>query len=159
MPNQNQTDYIHVHDLAIFEKKSLPLLGIPPHPDPGAPHWVACIVSVSVRFSSKERGTRVRDHAKNGASKRAGRGWGRKKKESFLPLPLPPLSFFGSHFISRAVKTENLPQSFFAPKTNGNACYAGYRLRLDKACIIIVSLSVAFSDRKRTVPCDQSQNL
>ena len=26
---------------------------------------------------------------------------------SFLPLPLPPLSFFGSRFISRAVKTEN----------------------------------------------------
>ena len=24
---------------------------------------------------------------------------------SFLPLPLPPLSFFGSHFISRAAKT------------------------------------------------------
>ena len=46
---------------------------------------------------------------------------------SFLPLPLPPLSFFGSRFISRAVKTENLvPRSFFASKPNGNACYAGY---------------------------------
>ena len=44
---------------------------------------------------------------------------------SFLPLPLPPL--FGSRFISRAVKTEDpLPWSFFAPKPNGNACYAGF---------------------------------
>ena len=35
--------------------------------------------------------------------------------------------FFGSRFISRAVKTENpFPRSFFAPKPNGNACYAGY---------------------------------
>ena len=45
---------------------------------------------------------------------------------SFLPLSLPPLSFFGSCFISRAAKTENpVPRSFFAPKPNGNACYAG----------------------------------
>ena len=44
---------------------------------------------------------------------------------SFLPLPL--LSFFGSCFISRAAKTENpVPRSFFAPKPNGNSCYAGY---------------------------------
>ena len=34
---------------------------------------------------------------------------------------------FGFRFISRAVKTENpVPRSFFAPKPNGNACYAGY---------------------------------
>ena len=45
---------------------------------------------------------------------------------SFLPLPLPSLSFFGSCFISRAAKTENpVPQSYFALKPNGNACYAG----------------------------------
>ena len=37
-----------------------------------------------------------------------------------------PLSFFGSCFISRAAKTENpVPRSFFVPKPNGNACYAG----------------------------------
>ena len=36
-------------------------------------------------------------------------------------------SFFGSPFISRAAKTENLvPRSFFAAKQHGNACYAGY---------------------------------
>ena len=127
-------------------KKSLPLSGVPPTRPPGLPPLSSL---------------RVKDRAKNDASKREGRGWGRKKKESFLPLPLPlpTLSFFGSRFISRVVKTENLPRSFFAPKPNGMACYAGYRLRLDKACITIVSLSVAFSDRKRTAPCDQSQNL
>ena len=35
---------------------------------------LACEASVSVRFRSKERGTRVKDRAKNGVSKRAGRG-------------------------------------------------------------------------------------
>ena len=38
-------------------------------------YFVACVASVSVRFRSKERGTRVKDYAKNGVSKRAGRGW------------------------------------------------------------------------------------
>ena len=70
-------------------------------------HLVACVVSVSVRFRSKERGIRVKDRAKNGASKRAGKG-------------------VGSRLISRAIKNENpLPRFFFAPKPNGNACYAG----------------------------------
>ena len=46
---------------------------------------------------------------------------------SFLAILLPPLSLFGSRFISRAVKTESLlPRYFFPPKPNGNACYAGY---------------------------------
>ena len=68
---------------------------------------LACVASVSVRFRRKERGTRVKDREKSGASKRAG-------------------SLFGSRFISRAVKTESpLPRYFFAPKPNGNACYAG----------------------------------
>ena len=35
---------------------------------------LACVASVSVRFRSKELGMRVKDRAKNGASKRAGRG-------------------------------------------------------------------------------------
>ena len=48
-----------------------------------------------------------------------------------FPSPSPPLSFFGSSFISRAAKTENpVPRFFLAPKPNGNACYAGY----DHAC-------------------------
>ena len=35
----------------------------------------ACVASVSVQFRRKERGTRVKDREKSGASKRAGRGW------------------------------------------------------------------------------------
>jgi len=57
-------------------------------------------------------------------------GVGKKGEEGFFPSPSPPPSFiFGSRSISRADKTENpVPRSFriFAPKPNGNACYAGY---------------------------------
>jgi len=62
---------------------------------------VACVASVSVRFWSKERGTRV----KNG--------------------------FWLSFHFSRG---QNL--SFFAPKPNGNACYAGYILCNFGGCVI-----------------------
>ena len=62
--------------------------------------------------------------------------FGKLSSVSFLPLPLPPLSLFGSRFISRAVKTESpLPWYFFAPKPNGNACYTGYT-----QCYILISL-------------------
>ena len=37
---------------------------------------VTCVASVSVPFRTKERGTTVKDQAKNGVSKKAGRGWG-----------------------------------------------------------------------------------
>ena len=83
---------------------------------------LACVASVSVRLRSKQRGTRVKDRAKNGVSERAGRGWG---KEETFPSPLPPLSFFGSSFISRAAKPRIPFLSFFTPKPNGNARYAG----------------------------------
>ena len=43
---------------------------------------------------------------------------------SVLPLPLPLF-----HFLALG-QTENLlPRSFFAPKLNGNACYADYTKR------------------------------
>ena len=42
---------------------------------------LSCVASVSVRFRNKERGTRVKDGAKNGASKRARRG-GEERKET-----------------------------------------------------------------------------
>ena len=77
---------------------------------------IACVASVSVRFRSKERGTRVKHRAKNSAS-------------NPNHPPSPSVSFFGSRFISRAAKTENsvnVPRAYFAPKPNGNACYAGY---------------------------------
>ena len=76
-------------------------------------------------FWNKERGTKVKDRAKSGASKRAGRGG----EELFLSLPLPALPFFRSRSIFRASNIENpLPRYFFVPNSNGNACYAGYRI-------------------------------
>ena len=59
-----------------------------PFPSVNRVRWrVGCVASVSVRFRSKERGgTRVKDRAKNGVSKRA-------------------LSVFGSCFISRRPKS------------------------------------------------------
>ena len=36
---------------------------------------VACVASFSARFRSKEQGTKVKDRAKNGASKKAERGF------------------------------------------------------------------------------------
>ena len=39
---------------------------------------LACVASVSVRFTGKERVKRSQDREKSGASKRARRGWGRK---------------------------------------------------------------------------------
>ena len=63
-----------------------------PKTDLGTRFRPACVASVSVRFRSKEQGTRVKDCAKNGVSKRAGEGWGRKEG-NFLPSPPPPPSF------------------------------------------------------------------
>ena len=55
---------------------------------------LACVASVSMRFQSKKRGTRVKDR---------------------------------QSFHSSRGQTENpISQSFFAPKPNGNACYAGW---------------------------------
>ena len=52
---------------------------------------IACQASVSMQFWSTEQGTRVQEHVKNGASKE--RRGGLSASVSFLPLPLPPLSF------------------------------------------------------------------
>ena len=52
----------------------------------------AQLACVSVRFRSKERGTRVylKTRAKNGASKRAGRGWGGKEGNACRQTPSLP---------------------------------------------------------------------
>ena len=68
---------------------------------------VACVASVSVRFRSKERGKRVKDRAKNGLSKRAGTGWGRKEG-NFLPSPSPsPSSTFIFWLLSHFSRGQN----------------------------------------------------
>ena len=79
--------------------------------------YIACVASVSVLFRSKEWGTRVKDRAKNGSSKRAGRGWGRKV--GFFPSPSPPPSFlfwFSFHF-SRGQNRKSLSTVFFCSDT------------------------------------------
>ena len=50
-------------------------------------NYIACVASVSMRFRSKEQGTRVKDRAKNQASKRAGRGWVRKEGNACRQTP------------------------------------------------------------------------
>ena len=64
---------------------------------------LACVVSVSVRFGSKEREMRVKDRAKN------------KVLVPFFARPTLKIPFL---VVSR---------SFFAPKPHRNACYAAYR--------------------------------
>ena len=73
--------------------------------------YPACVASVSVRFRSKERGMRIKDRARNGVSKRAGRAG--------------TFSFWLLFHFSRGQNRDPVPRSFFAPKPNGNACYAG----------------------------------
>ena len=80
---------------------------------PGANHVVACVASVFFWFRSKKLGTRVKDSAKNAASKRAGRKKGRKALVPFFARPKPKIPFLV------------FPRSFFAPKLYGNACYEG----------------------------------
>ena len=65
---------------------------------PTASHAIlAWVASTSMRFRSKEQGTRVKDRAKNGASKRAERGWVRKEGNAcgqtpgFWKLPTWPV--------------------------------------------------------------------
>ena len=69
-------------------------------PEAKAYNFIACIASISVRFRSKERGTRVKDRVKNGEK------W---------------LSF---HF-SRGQNRKSRSSGFFAQKLNGNTCYTG----------------------------------
>ena len=76
---------------------------------------LACVASVSLQFRSKERGTRVKDRAKNSLRKKSGEG------VSFLPLPLPPPPFifwFLFHF-SRGQNRESLSSVFLCSETKG----------------------------------------
>ena len=80
---------------------------------------LACVASVSVWFRSKERGTRVKDRAKNVASERAGRGWGRKEGNRFLPSPplSPSFIFCLSFHFSRGQNREPPSLIFLCSET------------------------------------------
>jgi len=59
---------------------------------------------------SEKRDFRCFARAKNGArAKKRKEGEGKGKEGSFVPLPHPPLSFFGSRPIFRAGKTPKIP--------------------------------------------------
>ena len=74
---------------------------------------------MSVRFRSKERGTRVKLTARQMAQVKERGGDGEESKFPSFPSPSPSF-IFGSRFISRSVKTENaLPRSFLDCKTVG----------------------------------------
>ena len=66
---------------------------------------IACVASVSVWFRSKERGTRVKDRAKNGASEKAGRGWGTKSLVSFLARSKPKIPILGLSLLRNQTET------------------------------------------------------
>ena len=93
---------------------------------------VACVASVSVRFRSKERGKRVKDRAKNGLSKRAGRGVGKKGRKlpsfpfpsahfhflalvSFLTRPKPKIPFLGLSLLRNQKETLATQATITAP--------------------------------------------
>ena len=77
---------------------------------------IACVASVSDWFRSKENPVlAAREMKREPKKKRGGR-------VSLLSSPPPPRSFTCTIF--RAVFDSR--SSFFAPKPNGNACYAGY---------------------------------
>ena len=87
---------------------------------------LACVASVSVRFRSKEWGTRVKDRAKLAQVKERG-GVGEERKETFLPFlkpsfpspPLPPASFifWFSFHLSRGQNRKSLSTVFFCSET------------------------------------------
>ena len=60
----------------------------------------------------------------------------------FLPLPLPPLSFFGSPFICRAVKTEICSGLFFGSETKRKRLLRRLLLMGLAECIKIALLSL-----------------
>ena len=66
---------------------------------------IACVASVSVWFRSKERGARVKDRAKNGASEKAGRGWGTKSLVSFLARSKPKIPSLGLSLLRNQTET------------------------------------------------------
>jgi len=64
---------------------------------------------VREQIKSEKRDFRCFARAKNGArAKKRKEGWGRKEV-SFVPLPRPPRSFFGSRPIFRAGKIPKIP--------------------------------------------------
>ena len=130
---------------------------------------LTCVASVSMRFRSKEQRTRFKDRSKNGASKRAGRGWG-GKEVSFLPLPLPlfhfsvlvsflvrskpKIPFHGLFLLRKQTKTLAAQAKWTRERhargdTKGDAKANGIFLRLASSALVDSKLARAFSRGSR----------
>ena len=120
-----------------------------------AGNFVACVVSVSVRFRSKERETRVKDRAKNGASKRAGRGGEERLSFHFSRSQNrnSRSSFFFFFFCSETKRKrllrrlEILPHENFSPVTGIKAGLI-LAVRMASSCIaccILHIMSIPFN--------------
>ena len=68
-------------------------------------YFVACVANVSVRFRSKERRTRLKDRAKNGASKRA-----------VLARPKPRIPFLGLSLLRNQTETLATQARYFVER-------------------------------------------
>ena len=78
---------------------------------------IACVASVSVRFRSKERGTRDKDGPKNGA-----RGERVGKKFHSFPSPSPSFNLWLSFHFSRSQNRKSRSSVFL--------CFENYRKRM-----------------------------
>ena len=87
---------------------------------------LACIASISVWLQSEERGMRVKDRAKNGASKRAGGGW-----EERFPSPPPSFIFWLLFHFSLGQNQKSRSSVFLCSETKWECLL----------CSVIVTLS------------------
>ena len=88
---------------------------------------LACVASVSVRFRRKERGTRVKDLAKNGVSKGASLSFIVLALVPFLARPKPKILFLGFSLFRN--QTETLATQAQGSK-NCVACIVLYKIKL-----------------------------
>ena len=109
---------------------------------------LACVASVSVRFGSKERGTRVKHRAKNGVSKRAGRGFHFLALVSFLARPNPRIPFLGLPLLrnqTETLATQARRPLFFSFLTSTRRMLKSWLIRL------LAGVSLPFSSRASRV--------
>ena len=84
--------------------------------------FIACVASVSVRFRSKERGTRVKDRAKNGA---------------FLAGSKPKVAFLGLALLRNQTETLATQATFFTDtEIQRSNCWSKKPRKLSETCLI-----------------------
>ena len=114
-----------------FQVTTSPVLGVSPHPLPAySRHFLAVFDSRSLLLNRTAE--TLATQANQAPSSLANAGFQNPgvclASVSSLALPLPPLSFFWLSFHFSRGQNRKSPSpvfQFFAPKPNGNACYAG----------------------------------